>query len=199
MLVPREKALKDGPVGFVFIIEVIVIFARFHGRKKLLNQVIDKLLNDLLRDADETTKDIVRSVLKPKIMPFTLYGIFNAISVFTWTVHPIFLAFHRNTFYYSDYRLSAAFSAEPFSTSVLIPSTLIMTIGSVTRFLKNYSMDVYMLHLVLLLTAQYRHTAMKLAQLFRHPRETGVGCPETDRWAETELRTLCQRYNTVLQ
>lgn len=198
ILVPREKALKDGAVGAMLTIEVIVILTRFHVRKKLLKQVIGTL-NDLLRDADETMKDIVKSALKPMILPFTLYGVSSAIPIVVWTGQPVLLAFERDTFYYTDYKFPAAFCAEPFSAFVLIWSTIIMTVGSVTRFLKKYSLDIYMVHLVILLTAQYRYIATKLAQLFRDPQETGNGLPETDRCVKSELRTLCQHYNTVMR
>ncbi|XP_032668166.1 uncharacterized protein LOC116842702 [Odontomachus brunneus] len=196
ILAPQKKTLKEGSIGVMVTIEVIVMLTRFYAHKKLLKRVIGKL-NDLLRDADETMKDIVRSILKPKIMPLTLYGIFSVISFLVWNIEPLLLVFNRNTFFYSDYNVPTAFSAEPFSTSVLIPSILIMAFGGSSRILKKYSLDVYMMHLVLLLTAQYRYMAIKLAQLFRHPRETGGGRSEEDRWVE-ELRTLCQHYNTVI-
>ncbi|XP_018367967.1 PREDICTED: uncharacterized protein LOC108764313 [Trachymyrmex cornetzi] len=63
-------------------------------------------------------------------------------------------------------------------------------------------MDVYMMHLVLMLTAQYRYTATKLAILFRDPQIYNESrkehYPMENRQTERELRKLCLQQNIVL-
>ncbi|XP_050463834.1 odorant receptor 22c-like [Cataglyphis hispanica] len=199
IVTPKEKALKDGTVAVVVIIESCFLLTRIYVNKKLMMSLIQKI-NDILETADETMEDIVKTTLKPIIMPFVIYGIAGALSITIWTLQPILLVYEKNNFFYVDYNLPTAISAEPFSTSVLISSTVFMTIASVYSFLKKYSVDVYMMHLVLMLTAQYRYMAIKLSLLFRDSRdESRKGHhPMTNRWAEKELRALCQHQNTVL-
>lgn len=161
-------------------------------------------MNDILQDADEIMKDIVKSTIKPIIMPFIIYGITSVISATIWTAQPILLVLEKSTFFYEDYNLPAAFSTEPFSCRVLIPSTIIMTIGSVYLFLKKFGVDVYMMHLVLMLTAQYRYTSAKLTVLFQdlknyHDEFQKEHHLIEDKWMERELRKLCLHQNTVLK
>ncbi|XP_018367946.1 PREDICTED: uncharacterized protein LOC108764296 [Trachymyrmex cornetzi] len=200
-LAPKEKSLKDGTIAVVITLEASFMLTRLYLRKKLMKEIIEKM-DDVLQSADEIMKDIVKSAIKPITMPFIIYGVTGVITVATWTIQPILLVFEKSTFYYVDYNLPTAFNNEPFSTRVLILSTIFMTIGSSYLFLKKFGVDVYMMHLVLLLTAQYRYTAVKLTILFRglqncHDETKKKYCME-DRWTERELRKLCVHQNNVL-
>lgn len=202
IVTPKEKALKDGIISVVVIMEASFLLANIYVRQKLTMQVIQKMDN-ILRTADEIMENIVKTSLKPIIMPFIIYGVASVISVTIWTIHPIVLVFEKTTFYYVDYNLPAAFSPEPFSVRVLIPSTIIMTMGGVYLFLRKYSLDVYMMHLVLILTAQYRYTAKKLSLLFQYLQNDSNNSRKTshlttDQWVEKELKTLCRHQNNVL-
>ncbi|XP_072760419.1 uncharacterized protein [Anoplolepis gracilipes] len=199
---PKEKALKDGILSVVVLIEASFLLGSIYVRKKLTMQVIQKM-NEILRTADVMMVDIVKAAVKPIILPFIIYGVVNVISVIIWTIHPIVLVFEKTTFYYVDYNLPAAFSPEPFSIYVLIPSTILMTTGSVYMFLRKYSLDVYMMHLVLMLTAQYRYTAIKLSLLFWNSQDDSDNSQKkcysmTDQWVEKELKKLCRHQNNVL-
>ncbi|XP_025262298.1 uncharacterized protein LOC112637252 [Camponotus floridanus] len=202
-VVPKEKALKDGIISIVVIMEASFLLAGIYTRQKLTIQVVRKM-NEILRNADMIMVDLVKTALKPIILPFIIYGVASVISVTIWTIHPIILIFEkRDTFYFEDYNLPAFFSPEPFSVYILILSTVIMTTGAVYLFLRKYSLDVYMMHLVLMLTAQYRYIAIKLTLLFQKPQDDNKNfqkkChPMTDQWAEKELRALCQHQNNVL-
>ncbi|XP_071582702.1 uncharacterized protein [Temnothorax nylanderi] len=202
ILSPLEKGLKDGLLSVVVIAEMSFMLMRLHSRKMLMVEMIQKM-NVILRSADEIMKDIVKSAIKPIILPFVIYGITNVISVAIWHMQPIMLVFERSTFFYVDYNMPAAFSTEPFSSRVLIPSTIIMSIGGVYLFIKKFGVDVYMMHLVLMLTAQYRYTAAKLTMLFRnlqnsHDESQKRHRSMINRWTENELRKLCHHQNTVL-
>lgn len=202
IVTPKEKALKDGTVAVVVIIESCFLLTRIYVNKKLMLSLIQKM-DDLLQTTDDIMEDIVKTTLKPIIMPFVIYGAAGVISITIWTSQPILLAFEKTTFFYVDYNLPTAFSPEPFSIGILIFSTIFMTIASVYSFLKKYSVDIYMIHLVLLLTAQYRYMAIKLSLLFQdseNRNESRKGHHSmTDRWAKKELRALCRHQNTVLQ
>lgn len=206
VLSPLEKAIKDGTVCVVVTLEVSFMLTRLYTHRKVLERIVVKL-NDIMADADETMKNIVESTLTPIRKTFTVYGLISVTTVTVWTIQPIMLVFDKNTFLYVNYNLPCAFSPEPFSRSVLIASSVFMTIGSVLLFLKKYSVDVYMMHLVLMLTAQYRYTAEKLMLLFRdlsqrNNRADGWSDkmlpPGTDRRVEKELWMLCRHHNAVL-
>ncbi|XP_012529627.1 uncharacterized protein LOC105832870 isoform X2 [Monomorium pharaonis] len=202
ILSPKEKGLKDGTVAVVVHLETFFMLASLYSRKKLMKEMVQKM-NSILQSADEIMMDIVKSAIRPIIMPFIIYGVTSMISVAIWTIQPILLVFEKSTFFYVDYNLPAAFSTEPFSSRILIPTTIIMTIGSLYQFLRKFSVDIYMMHLVLMLTAQYRYMAAKLSILFRdlqncHDEFRNGFHSEKDRWTEIELRKLCQHQNIVL-
>lgn len=202
ILVPKEKSLKDGTIAVVITLEASFMLTRLYSRKKLLDEIIEKM-NDILQSADEIMKDIVKSAIKPITMPFIIYGVTGVITVVIWTIQPILLIFEKSTFYYVDYNLPTAFNNEPFSSRILIFSTIFMTIGSSYLFLKKFGVDVYMMHLVLMLTAQYRYTAAKLTILFRDLQnnhdETEKKHSMEDQWMKRELRKLCVHQNIVLK
>ncbi|XP_020298838.1 odorant receptor 67c-like [Pseudomyrmex gracilis] len=202
MVVPKEKAIKDGTICIVVTIEAIIMLIPLYMRKKLMRQIIEEM-NDILRTADDIMEDNVKSVLKPIMVPFVMYGMIGVISITLWTITPILLIFEKNIFFYVDYNLPTAFSTEPFSFSILFWSTVLMTVGSVYLFLKKFSLDVYMMHLVLLLTAQYRYAAVKLMMLFRDPLDNDKSREKhfftSNLWAEKELQSLCRYQNNVLR
>jgi len=202
ILTPIEKSLKDGTVCIVVTMETSFMLTRLYSRKKLAEEMIQKM-NDILQNADEIMKNIVKSAIKPIIMPFVIYGLSSGLSIAIWTIKPILLVFEKSSFFYIDYNLPTAFSTEPFSNRVLISSSVFMTIGSVYLFLKKFGVDVYMMHLVLMLTAQYRYTATKLTILFQdlqsyHEESKIKCCPMDDHKMDSKLKKLCQHHNTVL-
>ncbi|XP_070164796.1 odorant receptor 85f-like [Polyergus mexicanus] len=202
IVTPKEKSLKDGTVAVVVIIESCFLLMRIYVNRKLITSLIQKM-NNILETADDIMEDIVKTTLKPVIKPFVIYGTAGVISITIWTIQPILLIFEKTNFSYVDYNLPTAFSAEPFSVNILISSTFFMTIASVYSFLKKYSVDVYMMHLVLMLTAQYRYMAIKLSLLFRDSQDNRDESqrryhPMTNQRIEKELRVLCRHQNTVL-
>jgi len=197
ILVPAEKALLDGTLCIVVILETIIMRACLFTRKSLIVRVIGKM-NDILHAADEVMRDLVNSATGTLTMPFAVYGVISLISVIVWTAQPIVLVLERSSFLYVDFNLPTAFSAQPFSSSVFVLSIIVMTFGSMFMFLRKFSMDIYIMHLVLLLTAQYRYTATRLKMLFRDQRDV-ESHREMDQQLETNLKELCRHQNTIMQ
>ncbi|GAB1859247.1 OR67C protein [Camponotus japonicus] len=203
IFVPREKALKDGTVTCVVTIEVFFMVMRIQARRKLMNQLIRRL-NDILCVADETMKNIVTTTLKPMGDPLKFYLLAGWLSVFIWCCLPFLLISEKDAFLYEDYRAPAIFSKQPFSIDVFLVGSVLLLLSNVYIFLKKVGVDIYMIHLVLLITAQYRYISTKLAIIFRD------GNPQNefddsrheyrlkDQWVKKELEALCRHHNSVI-
>jgi len=79
-------------------------------------------------------------------------------------------------------------------------------ISAVYMFLQKVGVDVYMIHLVLMTTAQYRYIAMKIAMIFQandennkeHSSELNQKS-ELNQRQEREFKVLCRHHNSVIQ
>ncbi|XP_025986849.1 uncharacterized protein LOC113003096 [Solenopsis invicta] len=203
-LASREKVIKDGTVLCVVTLEVFFIATRFHSRKQLVSRLIQKL-NDILQFADETMKNVVITTLQPMDNPLKFYWLSGTLAVFLWACLPFVLIFKEESFFYDDYRTPAVFSYQPFSFNVFLLGSILLLMGNMYIFVKKVGLDVYMIHIVLLITAQYRYIATKLTAIFRdgNPLSEFDGsrqkyCSEVDRWVEKEIRALCRHHNTVV-
>ncbi|KYM99044.1 hypothetical protein ALC62_10236 [Cyphomyrmex costatus] len=204
ILVPREKALKDGTVLCVTTIEMFFMAARIYSRRQLVNQVIQKL-NDILRFSDETMKNIVTTTLKPMENPLKFYWLSGWLGVFVWNCVTFLLIFKQISFFYEDYRIPAVFSKQPFSLNVFLLGSIFILFGNMYVFIKKVGIDVYMIHLVLLITAQYRYIAIKLAVIFRDgnllskfDESHQKYCSEIDQWVKKEMIALCRHHRDVV-
>lgn len=198
-MVSLENAIV-GTTTCIIIIEVFFMAGRLYARRKLVDRLIGKL-NEILRVKDETMKNIVKATLRPMDAPLKFYA-WSGVSVFVWFCIPFLSAFDRNSFFYEDFRLPAVFSKQPFSTQVFLLGTLFLMISNVHIFLKKCGVDIYIIHLVLLITSQYRYTATKLAAIFRDAvlqSELEKSSSEADRWVDNALRALCQHHNIVVR
>lgn len=205
MYVSREKALKDATVAIVFIVEVMFMVMRIQSRGALVRQLIQKL-NDILHVEDETMKNVVMTTMRPMKPLLNFYWITGLTGVIIWGSMPLLLLFKKSSFYYEDYRIPIAFSKQPFSVEVFLLGSLLVSIASMYMFSKKVGVDVYMIHLVLMITTQFRYIAVKLQKLFReeNPGNGSDSSQErhfrrTDSWAEKEIKAICRHHNTVVQ
>lgn len=201
VMVPREKALIDGTVTAVLSIEVFFNIGRIYARRKLVSRLIQQL-NDILRDADETMKSIVTTTLQPMKTPLRFYWVAGGLSVILWCCIPFPLIFRKVSFRYEDYRMPAVFSKQPFSIEIFLMGSILVLIGNTYIFLKKGGMDIYMIHLLLLVTAQYRYTATMLITILRNANLRGEleqARPEIEQRVDKEIRALCRHHSTVLR
>ncbi|XP_071637856.1 uncharacterized protein [Temnothorax longispinosus] len=199
--VPIEKVLTDGMICFVVFTEMSFMIVRIHARKDLVCPLIQKL-NEILRTADETMKNVVTTTLKPVRTPLNFYWSAGVASIVAWSSLPFVLVFEKNLFRYEDYRIPAAFSKQPFSLKIFILGNLFLLISAIYTFLKKVGVDVYMVHLVLMITAQYRYIALKIAVIFQEEDEGDESLkkhsPGINRRKEEEIRALCRHHNDVV-
>lgn len=205
-LVPMENALKDGMIGIAITLEVFFIVMRLHACRGLMQRLIKKLNSIMLLD-DELMRSTVRTTLKSMDIPLKFCWSAGVVSVILWCSPPYVLIFQKDLFFYLDYKMPVAFGREPFSTAVFVVGSLIVSTSSAYIFTKKIAADTYMIHLILLVTAQYRYIALKLSMVIKDgscPRNnlnTAVGkkCyAETDRRTKEQIRALCRHHNAML-
>ncbi|XP_029163009.1 odorant receptor 67a-like [Nylanderia fulva] len=198
MFVSTEKFLKDGMICIAIFVEMSFLIARIYICKDVVYQLIQKL-NDILHTADETMKSVVIATLKPVETPLNFYWLAGVAAIIAWASMPLVLVFEKNIFYYEDYRIPAAFSKQPFSLDMFLLGSLFLIFSAVYMFLKKVGVDVYMVHLVLMTTAQYRYIAVKIAMIFQEKIENNKEhSSRSDQSKEKEIKILCQHHNTVI-
>lgn len=203
MFVPKDKVLQDSTVGVVVTFEVFFLLRRMYVHRQLTIQIISKL-NKILCAEDETMKIIVRSTLKPVQIPLIFYCITGIGSLIVWFCVSFALVFKKRHFLYEDYRLPMVLSRQPFSMKIFLLGNFLAFVASIYLFLKKVALDVYMINLVLLMTAQYRYIAVKLAALFREDTSQYESKEKSIYIAnllerEKEMKTLCRHHNVVIQ
>ncbi|XP_071637841.1 uncharacterized protein [Temnothorax longispinosus] len=195
----------------IWLIQLIQTSATICGFVSVANRetlqdggTISIVLNSILDSEDENMKNIVRSTLKPLEIPLEFYCIAGTGSVILWCCTPLALIFKKKYFLYEDFGLMAAFSKQPFSTRVFVLGNLIETVASAYMFLKKVSMDVYIINLVLLLTAQYRYIAVELAKILRNDASKNENYESQKEYysinllAEKKMKVLCRHHNTII-
>ncbi|XP_011688658.1 PREDICTED: uncharacterized protein LOC105450502 [Wasmannia auropunctata] len=204
VLVANSETLQDaGTISIVISVEVCVLLARMYANRDLASQLIQKL-NSILRSEGESMEGIVHSTLKQLEIPLKFYSIAGTGSVIVYCSLPLALIFKKKYFFYEDYGMMAAFSKQPFSTKVFVLGNTVETIASMFIFLKKVAMDVYMINLVLLMTAQYRYIAVKLATILRNnisqneDREFQKKYYSADLSVEKQMKEFCRHYNTII-
>ncbi|XP_029672081.1 uncharacterized protein LOC115240831 [Formica exsecta] len=205
IIMPKEKALKDGLIGIAITMEVVYTVTRIHTHKALVQRLIQKL-NNIMDAKNEMMRSTVMATLKPMEILFKFYWMAGMVSIMMWTTVPFTLVSKKNSFFYMDYRMPVLFSKEPFSTSIFVSGSLIVMFSSLYIFTKKVSVDSYVINMVLLITAQYKYIALKLSMIFQDKRlqnnysssNEKKHYSETNFYAEKEIKSLCQHHNAVL-
>jgi len=206
--VPREKALRDGLIGFVIGIEVTSTVVRIHTCKRLAQQIIGKI-NEILREMkeDKMMTNIITETIKALEIPFKFYWSSGVMSIILWCSPSFLLAFQRNSFFYVDYRMPVAYAKEPFTTSIFVLGSVIVTVSSAYIFTKKVAVDSYVTTMALLLTAQYKYITLKLSMIFQDRLLQNDSSKSNikkcylnrDYYAEKEIKVLCRHHNTVIK
>lgn len=206
--VPKDKVWRDAMVPLQVITEVFLLLGQMNLNRDLVNRLTRKL-NDTLRVRDEAMESIVRSILTPVEKPLQFYWMAGIGSVIVWSCFPLAVIMTKKQFFYEDYRVPAMYSKQPFSTNIFVLGSLIAFIAHLFIFLRKVSLNVYMINLVLLLTAQYRYISTKLSTIFReriqqneqnehNGSHNGKRNFNLDLSAEIELKALCRHHSTVI-
>jgi len=202
--VSTKRILYDGMICLLPNMEIMFMITQIHVRQDLVHQLIRRL-NGILYAADENLKNIVMRTLRPSHVPLAFYAIAGVMSVILWCFLPLLTLEKKNVYWNEDYKMPSFFPNEPHSRRTFILCNLFLTLTNVYLFLKKVGVDVYMIHLVLLMTAQYRYIGMKITMIFREETEHGnqdlqEKCLSViNRMQEREIIELCHYHNAVLE
>ncbi|XP_053989534.1 uncharacterized protein LOC128882018 isoform X2 [Hylaeus volcanicus] len=166
LYVPKERALQDSTVNILVSSEVIVMIVYLSNRKGMICALIEKL-NNILDTDDKSLKSTIIQTLKPLEKPLKIYAIASVGTVAVWAVLPLIKIFKQSEFHYVDYRIPAALSKEPFSISVFIGGVVLECLGSLYSIARKVSLDLYTMHLILLMTAQYKYLRIEFEKVLR--------------------------------
>ncbi|XP_029035125.2 uncharacterized protein LOC114872255 isoform X4 [Osmia bicornis bicornis] len=201
--VPTENSLKDSTVAMAVTVEAITLSVYMNSRKNLLRQLIEQL-NETLKEGDEMLRTITMETVNPLQKVLKMYTIGSIGSVNIWILLQ-FVKMTRKEFYYVDYRVPAVFSAEPFSINVFLAGGMLVCMGSTYAIAKKVSLDLYMIHLVRLMTAQYKYLRIRFAMILRHNLKN----VEEDVWqsvpwkeeqnVKQEMRMLTCHYESIIK
>ncbi|XP_011705275.1 PREDICTED: uncharacterized protein LOC105460524, partial [Wasmannia auropunctata] len=202
-LVPIEKALSDGVIVLVVFIELVFTIVRINVQPTLVHQLIQKLNTILTNTENNNMKDIVIMNVNSVVTPFKFFLMLGTCSVIVWASVSFLILFERSTFYYADFRSPAIFSKEePFSINVFLLGNVISMVSNIYLFLKKVSVDMYIAHLISLITSQYHYIASRLVLVFRNSnRQDSSSFSEnnfTNSGVEKEIKSLCQQHNDVM-
>ncbi|XP_032666551.1 uncharacterized protein LOC116842022 [Odontomachus brunneus] len=203
-IVPKEKALKDGLIGIAVTLEVFFIALRIHTRRGLVQRLIRKL-NEILCLEDEMMRNITTETMKSMQIPLKFYWSAAMMSIVLWSSTSLVTILEKTSFFYMDYRMPIRYGKEPISIGTFLVGSLIIMTSNMVIFTKKVAVDTYMIHLTLLITAQYRYIALKLSAIFRGetPRDNrndpiGRGNSKVDRFTEKQIRAVCRHHNSVV-
>ncbi|XP_031367934.1 uncharacterized protein LOC102671670 isoform X1 [Apis dorsata] len=204
--VSRERALKDSTVNIVISLEVFILIVYLHNRKNLLRELIGKL-NYLLLVEDETLGDVTIGTVKPLEKPLRIYIIASVGSLMIWASLPLTKMFRKNEFYYTDYQVPAVISNEPFPIGVFIGGVVLQIFGSAYTLLRKISLDLYTMHLILLITAQYKYLRIKFATILEQETSkdfyNGIIWQnvsyEYDKMVKQEMKLLTRHFEIVVE
>ena len=190
-----ERALKDGTVNMVLLLEVIILNVYLHSRKKLLRELIGKL-NQILINEDEIFRNVTISTTKMLEKPSRIYIIVNVISIIVWISSPLIKLFQKDEFYHEDFVMPAVFSNQPFSTGVFISGVFLQLFGGEYLLFRKISLDLYTMHLNLLITSQYKYLRIKFATILK---ENGESAKDNNKTIRQEMKLLIRHFETVIE
>jgi len=199
--VSRSIFIQRGMICLSTTGEIIFMIMQIHVRRDLVRQLIRRL-NSILHTADENLKNIVTRTLKSIQIPLVFYATIGMISMIMW--HLSFLNSEEKSIYWNeDYVMPSFFPNEPHSGRTFMLYNLLLTSIGAYTFLKKVAVNVYMIYLVLLMTAQYRYIRLKTTMMFREEiglkHIQGKNSSKVNWTQEREMIELCHYHNAVIE
>ncbi|XP_015591470.1 odorant receptor 67c-like isoform X2 [Cephus cinctus] len=165
----NQRIFQDTTVNQAVVIEILILGFYMNLRRGLIYRLIGQM-NSVLINV-ETLKECVEKTVKPLQRPLKLYTIFATVTVVLFCGSPIYKVFKKDQFSYNDFRIPAYIPGEPYSTGLFIAGILFETLGGFYTILKKASIDIYLIHVITLLTAQYKYLSLELINIINGKNE----------------------------
>ncbi|XP_076287621.1 uncharacterized protein LOC143212585 [Lasioglossum baleicum] len=191
--VPKEKALADSTVTFVVTCDFFLILPIMYSNKDSLKRLIGTL-NKIFAVNDPMLRPIVTELLTPLMRLQQIYIIGSAAAVFAWTMLPLIAIFQKNQFYCTDYQVPMILTKEPFSVAIFVAGMALQAVGGVIIFIRKASLDVYTIHWIRLMTAQYKYMELKFISILEKDSTS-----MTKDTVAQEVRLLTRHHKTVVK
>nr|XP_033324498.1 uncharacterized protein LOC117219444 [Megalopta genalis] len=191
--VPKEKALRDGTVNFVVTFDIFFFLPILYSNKDTLQGLIGTL-NKIFAAEGSMLTTTVTQLLEPMMRVQKIYIIGSGTALLAWTTLPLAGLFYKKEFYCADYQVPMALSKEPFSVAIFVAGTALQMVGGVVTFIRKASLDVYTIHWILLMTAQYKYMELKFISILE--KDTTSIAKDT---ITEEMRLLTRHHNTVVK
>ncbi|XP_043267716.1 odorant receptor 4-like [Venturia canescens] len=163
-LTTEEMFKKSGAMG-VLSAEVIIPTAYLNLRRNELRNLIDQY-NLLLIDSDDLRR-CVHNTLEPYKRGLKFYMIASFLAASAGSAAPILLILNTDKFTYADFTVPAYVPGEPFGKMVFAAGAIFQVFGSCSINFGKISVDLYVIHLIAVLAAQYKFVGEEISRALR--------------------------------
>lgn len=138
-----------------------------------------------------------------------MYTMAVVFVVSTWTLLSIFKIMERDRFFIMDFRIPMYMPGEPFTITIFILGIFLQVICATNAIAKKSSIDVYIIHLITIITSEYRYISNELENFF-HVNKTSFdvnlkinyNCVQNDELLDyiarkNQLKKLIRHHNSV--
>lgn len=188
-LTTEDVFKKSGAMG-ALCTEVIILTTYLNLQRKEFEKLVNQY-NVLLIDSDDL-KRCIHETLAPykKYIKFYMIATFCANS--TWSAAPILQVFNTTQFTYADLTVPAYMPGEPFGRFVFAAGAFFQIWGSNSVHFAKISVDLYVLHFIAVLAAQYKFVGEEICRALRD--ENG----EKDELTVVDALQQCVRYHSAV-
>ncbi|XP_043267959.1 odorant receptor 67c-like [Venturia canescens] len=185
-----EEVFKQSGALGALCAEVIVSTAYLNSKRTELRKLIDQY-NLILIDSDDLRR-CIHETLKPykKCVKSYMCCCFVATSI--WSAAPLLQIFNADEFTYTDLTVPGYMPGEPFGKSVLAAGAIFQVFGACSLHFTKISFDLYVIHFIAVLTAQYKFLGEEVSRALRD--ENG----EKDERAVLDALHQCVRHHSVV-
>nr|QHN69118.1 odorant receptor 30 [Sirex noctilio] len=162
-LIPLELLMRTNIINTLSNVQIFILAFYTYYRQSGFKELIGKI-NEALID-DKTLEDLVIKSTKPIEKVMKMYITFGFTAIMYWVLIAFREVFKKNEFEYIDYGIPAYFAKEPFSTTTFIYGNTIVVLGVFFVISKKYSIYVYMIHAINLVTAEYKYLKTDLVNI----------------------------------
>lgn len=197
--VPKEYALRECTVNLIIICEIFFNLFHMYRQRNLLKRLIE-YYNLLFSLDDDLLESTVVTYVGPVEKMLKVYTITEVCSVVLWISTTFITVFQKEEFLHEDYAVPISFFTEGSITrNVFIVNVIIEIFGSFYVILKKVGTDIYTLHLILLLTSQYKYIRMKFGMVFRGKDNSSKSKYLRDRVIKKKLDSLFHHHSVVVR